>query len=135
MGSFWGFITEWKKKVWHPFSRWDMAIHRQLWQLALSYMVFWWFCLWEDFNKKERLSGAILAYYRSESQGKVSVYDKTSENIIWIKTDKGVNDYENNTVACVYSRPKSLKYTKFYGGNVTIRLEQQLTVKSSSDLI
>ena len=32
------------------------------------------------------------------------MYDKSSENIIWIKIDKGINDYENNIfVACVYN--------------------------------
>ena len=46
-------------------------------------------------------------YYRSELQGKVSVY-KSSEKIMWIKIDKGVNDYENNIfLACVYNSPKN----------------------------
>ena len=32
------------------------------------------------------------------------MYDKSSEKIIWIKIDKGINDYENNIfVACVYN--------------------------------
>ena len=32
------------------------------------------------------------------------MYDKSSENIIWIKIDKGINDYENNIfVARVYN--------------------------------
>ena len=69
-------------------------------------------------------------------QGKVSDYDKSSENIIWIKKDKGVNDYENNIfVACVYNSPKNLRYTMFYDSNVIDRLEQQLKKFSSSDLI
>ena len=63
-----------------------------------------------NFNKNGRPSGGILVYYRSELHGKVSVYDKSSENIIWIKKDKSVNDYENNIfVACVYSSPKKLE--------------------------
>ena len=49
----------------------------------------------DNFNKKGRSSGVALVCYSSELQGKVSVYN-LSENIIWIKVDKGVNDYENN---------------------------------------
>ena len=49
----------------------------------------------KNFNKKERRSGGLLVYYCSELQGKVPVYDKPSENIIWIKIYKGVNGYEN----------------------------------------
>ena len=48
-----------------------------------------------NFNKKRRPSCGILVYYRLKFQGRVSVYDKTSENIFWIEIDKGVNDYEN----------------------------------------
>ena len=32
-------------------------------------------------------SGGTLVYYRSELQEKVSVYHKSSENIIWIRID------------------------------------------------
>ena len=78
----------------------------------------------------------ILLYYRIELQEKVSVYGKSSENIIWIKIDKGVNDYENNIfVACVYTSSKNSRYTKFYDSNVIDRLEQQLNKFSSSNLI
>ena len=75
-------------------------------------------------------------YYSCELQGKVSVYHKSSEKIIWIKIDKGVNDCENNIfVACVYNSPKSSNYTKFYDSNVIDRLKQQLRKLSSSNLI
>ena len=50
----------------------------------------------KNFNKKGPLSGGILVYYRIELQGKVSLDDKSSENIIWIKINKSVTDYENN---------------------------------------
>ena len=59
-----------------------------------------------------------------------------SENIIWIKIDKGVNDYENNPfIACVYNSPKNSRYSKFYDSNVIDRLEQQLKKFCPSDLI
>ena len=59
-----------------------------------------------------------------------------SENIIWTKIDKGVNDYENNPfIACVYNNPKNSRYSKFYDSNVIDRLEQQLKKFCSSDLI
>ena len=90
----------------------------------------------KNFNKKERPSGGILFYYYSELQGKVSVYDNSSENIIWIKRYKGLNDYENNTfVASVYKNLKNSTYTKFNDSKVIDRLEQQLKKLLSSDLI
>ena len=79
----------------------------------------------KSFSKNRRPSGGVFVYYRIELQGKISVYDKSSENIIWIKIDKGINDYENkNSVACVYNSPESSRYTKFYDSNVIDRLEQ-----------
>ena len=39
----------------------------------------------KNFSKEGLPTEGILVYYRSELQGKVSVYDKSSENIIWIK--------------------------------------------------
>ena len=78
----------------------------------------------KNFNKKGCRSGSILVYYRSELQGKVSVYEKSSENILWIKIGKSINDYENNIfVACVYNSPKNSTYTKFYDSDVIDRLE------------
>ena len=83
-----------------------------------------------NFNTKGCLSGGILVYYRNELQ------EKSSENIIWIKIEKDVSDYENNIfVASVYNSPKNSKYTKFYDSNVLDRLEQQLKKISSSDFI
>ena len=46
----------------------------------------------ENFNKEGRPYGTILVYCHSELQGKVSVYDMSSDYINWIKTVKGVND-------------------------------------------
>ena len=90
----------------------------------------------KNFNERGGSSGGMLFHCRSELQGKVPVYDKSSENIIWIKKDKGVNDYENNIfVACVYNSPENLRCTMFYDSNVIDRLEQQLKKFSSSDLI
>ena len=51
----------------------------------------------------------------------------SSENNIWVKIDKGVNDYENNIlIACVYNIPKNSTYAKFCDGNVIDRSEEQL---------
>ena len=47
----------------------------------------------ENFNKDWRPCGTILVYCRSELQEKISVYDKSSEYINWIKTGKGVSDH------------------------------------------
>ena len=47
----------------------------------------------ENFNKEGRPYGTILVYCRSELQGKVSVYDMSSDYINWIKTVRGVNDH------------------------------------------
>ena len=41
-------------------------------------------------NKKQRNSGEILVYHKKELKDKMRLHDKTSENIIWLKTSKGV---------------------------------------------
>ena len=57
----------------------------------------------------------------------------SSENNIWVKIDKGVNDYENNIlVACVYNIPKNSTQAKFCDSNVIDRLEEQLKKISSA---
>ena len=66
----------------------------------------------KKFNKKGHPSGSILVCYRSKFQGKVSVHHESLENIIWIKIDKDVNDYENKiNIARVYNSPKNSRYT------------------------
>ena len=68
----------------------------------------------KNFDKKPRPFRGILAYYCSELHGKVSAYAKSSENIIWVKADKSVNGYENNTfVARFYNSPNNSRYTSF----------------------
>ena len=91
----------------------------------------------KNFNTNGVPPGVV--YYRSVLQGKVLVYDKSSENINCIKIDKGVNNYEHSIfAACVYNSLelllrcvftialKSLRCTKFYDSNVIDMLEQQL---------
>ena len=57
----------------------------------------------------------------------------SSENNIWVKIDKGVNDYENNIlIACVYNIPKNSTQAKFCDSNVIDRLEEQLKKISSA---
>ena len=51
----------------------------------------------------------------------------SSENNIWAKIDKVVNDYENNIlIARVYNIPKNSTYAKFCDSSVIVRLEEQL---------
>ena len=60
----------------------------------------------------------------------------SSENNIWAKIDKGVNDYENNIlIARVYNIPKNSTYAKFCDSSVIVRLEEQLKKISSANLI
>ena len=55
----------------------------------------------------------ILVYFRDGLNKVVSVFDKSNENILWIKIEKNFLNYKGNTyIACVYNSPKNWRYTK-----------------------
>ena len=55
----------------------------------------------------------ILVYFRDGLNKVVSVFDKSNENILWIKIEKNFLNYKGNTyIACVYNSPKNGRYTK-----------------------
>ena len=52
--------------------------------------------------------GRILVYFRDGLNKVVSVFDKSNENILWIKIEKNFLNYKGNTyIACVYNSPKN----------------------------
>ena len=63
-------------------------------------------------RKKGRPSGeAVLVYIRNELNNVVSVFDKSNENILWIKIGK--NSLNNKSyIVCVYNNPKNSTYAK-----------------------
>ena len=52
--------------------------------------------------------GRILVYFCDGLNKVVSVFDKSNENILWIKIEKNSLNYKgNNYIACVYNSPKN----------------------------
>ena len=86
--------------------------------------------------KKGATQGGILAYYRKVLKDKTRLYNKTSENIIWLKISKGVvSSTKWACIAGVYNSPKNSTYTKKDDFNALDILWQQLTKFLSSDLM
>ena len=64
------------------------------------------------------------------------MFDKSNENILWLKTGKNLlNNKSNTCIACVYNIPKNSTYTKEYECNVLQLTEEQLAKFSESDQI
>ena len=71
--------------------------------------------------------GVVLVYFRNELNKVVSVFDKSNENILWIKIGKNsLNNKSNTYFAWVYNNPKNLIYTKGNECNVLQLIEEQL---------
>ena len=55
-------------------------------------------------RKKSHPSGGTLVYFHSELKKEVSIFDKSNENILWIKRGKHSMKNKSNTyIACVYN--------------------------------
>ena len=68
---------------------------------------------------------AVLVYIRNELNNVVSVFDKSNENILWIKIGKNSLHNKSNTyIACVYNSPKNSTYTKENECNVLQLIEE-----------
>ena len=60
----------------------------------------------KNVNNKGLPSGEILLYHWKELLNKISIYDKTTENIIWVKLQNHyLHSDENIYIACVYNNP------------------------------
>ena len=78
----------------------------------------------------------VLVCFRNELNKVVSVFDKSNENILWIKIGKNSLHNKSNTyIACVYNSPKNSTYTKETECNVLQLIEEQLAKFSESDQI
>ena len=87
-------------------------------------------------KKKGRASGEVLVYYKKEFKNIISVLDKSSENILWVKISKGfIHATKEVYIAGIYNSPKYSNYTKEKICNVIDVLKEQLTSFSSSDII
>ena len=87
-------------------------------------------------EKKAAYLGGGLVYFRNELNKVVSVFDKSNENILWIKIGKNsLNNKSNTYIACVYNSPKNSTYAKETECNVLQLIEEQLAKFSESDQI
>ena len=70
--------------------------------------------------------GGVLVCFRNELNKVVSVFDKSNENILWIKIGKNsLNNKSNTYIACAYKSPKYSTYTKENECNVLRFIEEQ----------
>ena len=73
--------------------------------------------------------GGVLVRFRNELNKVVFVFDKSNENILWIKIGK--NSLNNKSyIACVYNNPKNSTYAKKNECNVLQLIEEQLAKSS-----
>ena len=87
-------------------------------------------------EKKAVHLGGLLVYFCNELNKVVSVFDKSNENILWIKIGKNsLNNKSSNYIACACNSPKNSTYTKENECNVLQLIEEQLAKFSESDLI
>ena len=87
-------------------------------------------------GEKRPFIRGVLVYFHNELKKVVSVFDKSNENILWLKTGKNLlNNKSNTCIACVYNIPKNSTYTKEYECNVLQLTEEQLAKFSESDQI
>ena len=57
------------------------------------------------------MGGGVLVCFRNELNKVVFVFDKSNENILWIKIGK--NSLNNKSyIVCVYNNPKNSTYAK-----------------------
>ena len=64
-------------------------------------------------EKKAVHLGGLLVYFCNELNKVVSVFDKSNENILWIKIGKNsLNNKSNTYIACVYNSPKNSTLSK-----------------------
>ena len=69
--------------------------------------------------------GGVLVCFRNELNKVVSVFDKSNENILWIKIGKSSLNIKSNTyIAYVYNTPKNSTYTKENECNVLQLIEE-----------
>ena len=62
-----------------------------------------------------------------ELKKKLSVFDKSNENILWIKIGKdSLNNKSNTYIACIYNSPKNSTYTKENECNVLQLIQEQI---------
>ena len=88
-------------------------------------------------KKKGRPSGGVMVYYKKELKNFISVYDKSAENILWLKIRKGmVSQSQEVYIAGVYNSPKNSNYAKRNeNSNIIPTLQKQLSKFSPSDLV
>ena len=87
-------------------------------------------------EKKAVHLGGLLVYFCNELNKVVSVFDKSNENILWIKIGKNsLNNKSSNYIACACNSPKNSTYTKENECNVLQLIEEQLAKFSESDQI
>ena len=97
-----------------------------------------WNFVFRNKRRKRRLSiwGESLVYFRNELNKVVSVFDKSNENILWIKIGKNLLNNKSKTyIACVYNSPENSTYTNENEYNVLQLIEEQLAKFSKSDHI
>ena len=76
---------------------------------------------------------AVLVYIRNELNNVVSVFDKSNENILWIKIGKNSLSNKSSTyIPCVYNSPKNSIYTKENECNILQLIEEELAKISES---
>ena len=76
-------------------------------------------------EKKAVHLGGLLVYFCNELNKVVSVFDKSNENILWIKIGKNSLKNKSNTyIACAYNSPKISTYTKENECNILQLIEE-----------
>ena len=62
-----------------------------------------------------------------EIKEKLSVFDKSNENILWIKIGHdSLNNKSNTYIACIYNSTKNSTYTKENECNVLQLIQEQI---------
>ena len=80
--------------------------------------------------------GGGLVYFRDELKKIVSVFDRSNENILWIKVGKNsLNNKSSTHISCVYNSPKISTYTKENECNSLQLIEEQSAKFSELDQI
>ena len=86
-------------------------------------------------KRKGRTSGGIVVYYKKELKNNLTFFEKSFENILWVKIAKGYLHTDREVyLAAVYNSPKHSNYTKENNCNVLDILREQLSKFSSPDI-
>ena len=87
-------------------------------------------------KRSKRNSGGIIIFYRKHLHRHITVQDKNTENMLWIKLNKILLNLDQDLcIGTVYNSPINSSYTKTQESDFYFNLQEKMTTFSPNDYI